>query len=238
MEIATALRALAVVDSATAALRHQLGTMPEVQELAQVEEHLRSLTQEFKQLTADRAPLTAQRDEVDSLRESLSLRQATLQATLDSSTSGARDLATLVSEIEVLAQKLDDVETHELEIMELLEPFDQQEQEIKSAGQPLMTRRSELTAAVAAGRLAIGEHIAAKLTERTPLLAALPESLRATYERVHARVGDAAAVDVEGGRCGGCRIAMVPLDLERWRSAPTDTFSVCPECSRLLLPAC
>ncbi|CAB4865638.1 unannotated protein [freshwater metagenome] len=238
MEIATALRSLAVVDSATASLRHQLGTMPEVQELAQVEEHLRSLTQEFKQLTTDRAPLTAQRDEVDSLRESLSLRKATLQATLDSSTSGARDLATLVSEIEVLAQKLDDVETKELEIMELLEPFDQQEQELKAAGQPLMTRRGELTAAIEAGRLAIDEHIAAKLTERMPLLASLPESLRATYERVHARVGDAAAVDVEGGRCGGCRIAMVPLDLERWRSAPTDNFPVCPECSRLLLPAC
>jgi predicted nucleic acid-binding Zn-ribbon protein len=238
MEIATALRSLAVVDVATASLRHQLVAMPEVQELTQVEEHLRTLTQEFKQLTADRAPLTAQRDELDSLRESLSQRKATLQATLDSSTSGARDLATLVSEIEILAQKLDDVETKELEIMELLEPFDEQEQEIKAAGQPLMTRRGELTAAIAAGRLAIDEHIAAKLTERMPLLDALPESLRATYERVHARVGDAAAVDVEGGRCGGCRIAMVPLDLERWRSAPADTFPVCPECSRLLLPAC
>ncbi|MEI6736551.1 MAG: hypothetical protein WCL31_06490 [Actinomycetes bacterium] len=238
MEIATALRSLAVVDTVTASLRHQLDHMPEVLELAQVEEHLRTLTQEFKQLTADRAPWTAQRDEVDTLRESLSQRKATLQTTLDSSTSGARDLATLVSEIEILASKLDDVETKELEIMELLEPFDQQEQEIKAAGQPLMTRRSELTAAIAAGRLAIEELLAAKVAERAPLVAALPESVRASYERVHARVGDAAAVDVDGGRCGGCRIAMVPLDLERWRNAPADTFPVCPECSRLLLPAC
>lgn len=238
MEIANTLRSLAVVDAATASLRHQLAHLPEAQELTQVEEHLRALTQEFKQLTADRAPLTAQRDEVDTLRESLSQRKATLQATLDASTSGARDLATLVSEIAVLAQKLDDVETKELEIMELLEPFEEQEQEIKAAGQPLLARRGELTAAAAAGRLAIEEHIAAKLAERTPLVEALPVALRASYEQVHARVGDAAAVDVEGGRCGGCRIAMVPLDLERWRNAPADTFPVCPECSRLLLPAC
>jgi predicted RNase H-like nuclease (RuvC/YqgF family) len=122
MEIANTLRSLAAVDAATASLRHQLAHLPEAQELTQVEEHLRALTQEFKQLTADRAPLMAQRDEVDTLRESLSQRKATLQATLDASTSGARDLATLVSEIAVLAQKLDDVETKELERKIRLDP--------------------------------------------------------------------------------------------------------------------
>jgi predicted nucleic acid-binding Zn-ribbon protein len=238
MEIAVNLRSLAELDAAIASLRHQSDNLVEAQELALVEDRLREIAQEFKQLTADRAPLIAQRDEVDQLRETLSQRKATLQTTLDSSTSGARELATLASEIEVLAQKLDDVETKELEIMELLEPFDLQEQEIKAAGQPLMSRRTELTAALAAGRAALLEQIEAKVAERAPLLAELPESLRSSYERVHARVGDAAAVDVSDGRCGGCRIAMVPLDLERWRNAPVDTFPACPECSRLLLPAC
>ena len=238
MEIAATLRRLANLDAAVASIRHTSEHLPEAQELAEVEERLRAIAQEFKQLTSDRAPLIAQRDEVDQLRETLAERKSTLQAKLDASTGGARDLATLSSEIEGLTQKLDDVETKELEILELLEPFDRQEQEIKAAGQPLMTRRTELTAAVAAGREALGEQASAKITERDPLLQLLPDALRASYERVYARVGDAAAVDVADGRCGGCRIALVPLDLERWRSAPEGTFPACPECSRLLLPAC
>ncbi len=238
MEIAGTLRSLAELDGATASLRHQSDHLVEAQELEAVEYRLREIAQEFKQLTADRAPLIKQRDEVDQLRETLSQRKSTLESTLDNSTSGARDLATLSKEIEILAQKLDEVETQELEIMEQLEPFDLQEQEIKAAGQPLMARRTELTAAVSAGRAALEEQITASIAQRDSILAQLPEVLRSAYERVHARVGDAAAVDVVDGRCGGCRIAMVPLDLERWRSAPVDTFPACPECSRLLLPAC
>jgi predicted nucleic acid-binding Zn-ribbon protein len=38
------------------------------------------------------------------------------------------------------------------------------------------------------------------------------------------------------GRCDGCRLALAPLDHDRFKSRALDTFMDCPECGRLLLP--
>jgi predicted nucleic acid-binding Zn-ribbon protein len=56
------------------------------------------------------------------------------------------------------------------------------------------------------------------------------------YNAALARVGTSGAANVIEGRCDGCRIALSPLDLDRWKSQAPDAFMDCPECGRLLLP--
>ncbi|MGH9019887.1 MAG: C4-type zinc ribbon domain-containing protein, partial [Acidimicrobiales bacterium] len=65
---------------------------------------------------------------------------------------------------------------------------------------------------------------------------AVPPALRGRYDDALARVGGSGAAQVDAGRCDGCRIALSPLDLDRWRVAPEGSFPPCPSCGRLLLP--
>jgi predicted nucleic acid-binding Zn-ribbon protein len=59
---------------------------------------------------------------------------------------------------------------------------------------------------------------------------------RPRYQGVMSRVGITGAAQVEAGRCDGCRIALSPLDVDRWKAQAPGTFMACPECGRLLLP--
>ena len=238
MSVAQDLRNLAELDSAIASAQHQRDHLPAASELAAVETHLRKIAADFKELSAAKAPVAAQRDELEATRSTLSARLVDLRTKLDASTGGARDLAALSGEIDAVSAKLDDADTQELEILELLEPFEAQEHALRVAGQPLMTQRLELMAAVEAGQAELDDILARHRLGRPALIAALPEDLAATYGRILARVHDTAAVDVVDGRCGGCRIALVPLDLERWRDSGPEAFVACPECSRLFLRPC
>ena len=56
------------------------------------------------------------------------------------------------------------------------------------------------------------------------------------YESALARVGTSGAAVVLEGRCDGCRLALSPLDFDRFKAQPPDTFMDCPECGRILLP--
>jgi predicted nucleic acid-binding Zn-ribbon protein len=49
-------------------------------------------------------------------------------------------------------------------------------------------------------------------------------------------VGTSGAALVVEGRCDGCRLALSPLDFDRFKAQAPETFMDCPECGRLLLP--
>ena len=182
------------------------------------------------------APIQKKYSELQDGAEKLRKRSHDIQAKLDSSTANARELGALQTEIEHVRELLSKAEDLELEAFLELEPLDQSVENIKAAAQPKMERRAELQAQIVSLQATLDEEIISLRSSRQECAVQVPSELLKTYETAHKRVGISGAAQVDNGRCDGCRIELSPLDFDRWKAQPQDTFMACPECGRLLLP--
>jgi len=228
-----ALRRVAAIDRDVARLRHEREHLPAAVELQQIDSTLQALVAELRELEHLRGPLVAQRDDLERRSTALRNRRQDISQKLATSTAGARELETLTTEVTHLATSIDELETAELEILETLEPLDEKFHEIGRAAKVATERRVELQAMVLTGQSQIDSEIERTLVARPATVSELSSAVADHYERILRRVHDVAAVDVVDGKCGGCKIAVVALDLGRWNSATADDPSSCPECSRL-----
>ena len=233
------LATLADLDRQRSAIREASEHLPAANELNEVNARLSRLAVELGEVKKERDPLEARRRDLDEQVQNHSARLAELRRRLDASVGGGRELEALSSEIEQLTALLDELETAELELLELLEPHDANLASIQGVGQMLMERRVELSAMVDAERSALAEQVAALDAPRTEAASRVDAPLLARYERILARVKDVAAVRVIDGRCTGCRIEAVAHDLALWNAATAEQPMECPECGRLwLAPGC
>jgi len=99
-----------------------------------------------------------------------------------------------------------------------------------------MERRAELQAQIVSLQATLDEEIISLRSSREACAVQVQSELLKTYEAAHKRVGISGAAQVDNARCDGCRIELSPLDFDRWKAQPQDTFMACPECGRLLLP--
>jgi predicted nucleic acid-binding Zn-ribbon protein len=202
--------------------------------LREVETTLRSLAAELKAAETARAPLASTLASLSADVDALRSRKQQLSTRLAQSTGGAKELASLTHELEVVTTALSDKE--DLEIAQSLEvdPLDEELASIRRVAQPLVEQRTVLQAAVAAAREDAREELARLNEQRTALLATVPTALLARYEQLRERLGVTGAALVNGGKCDGCRMALAPLDLDRL-ARESGSF-LCPECGRILLP--
>ena len=107
---------------------------------------------------------------------------------------------------------------------------------VKERAQPAVARRTELQGVILQLQATLDEELASLREARHERAAALSPELLARYDAAFARVGTSGAAQVDAGRCDGCRIALSPLDHDRWKGQAAGTFMTCPECGRLLLP--
>ncbi len=216
-------------------VRAQKTHLPELAELAALEAELRGLLGELRAAEGEIAPLIKDRDSVAS--ESLRLRKRAndLDGALSSSTANARELNALQTELTHVRQLLEVSEDRELELLVELEPKEATIDAIKHRAQPGVARRAELQASIKDLQATLDEELIALAATREETARAVPPELRTRYDAALARSGGSGAAQVIEGRCDGCRIALAPLDFDRFKSLPEDTFMDCPECGRLLL---
>lgn len=215
-------------------LRYQLTHSPEQQELSAVEVQLAELAGALRAVVAAMAPVRAEASEHGTTTASLHTREDDLERRLAQSTGGAKELAALTHELEVVRAARAASEDHELAQMLALEPLEEEERALRQAAEPLVARRTTLRAAVAAATQEREVAIEQVSEQRQDLARAVPPDVLAQYEQIRHRAGGAGAAFVEGGKCDACRLALSPLDLDHFARA-TGTF-LCPECGRILLP--
>jgi len=217
-------------------VRSQRSHLPEMHELVEVESELRGLLTSLQSAQEALAPVRRAyeeaRDEAQRLRE----RADALEATLGTSTANARDLAAMQRELEHVRELLSHVEDRELDHMLELDPLEEALQAIKDRAQPAVARRTHLQATISELQASLDEELATLRAVRDQQAATVPAALLARYETALTRSGTSGAAQVVSGRCDGCRIALSPLDLDRWKVQAPETFMACPECGRLLLP--
>lgn len=217
-------------------VRAQGTHLPELAALAELEAELRGLLGELRVAESELAPLKNEHEGVAADSERLRKRANDLDSALSSSTANARELSALSTELTHVRELLARSEDRELELLVELEPKEAAVESIKRRAQPGVARRSELQALIKELQASLEEEATSLSATREEIARAVPSDLLARYEAAMARVGGSGAAQVVEGRCDGCRIALAPLDYDRFKSLPEDTFMDCPECGRLLLP--
>jgi uncharacterized protein len=210
--------------------------LPESVELAALEVELRGLMKDLQGTEARLEPIKSAYDNAARDSDRLRARASDLDKTLSASTANARELNALQHELTHVRELLDESEDRELELLMALEPLQREIDDLRARAQPSAARRAELLEVIAQLRASLDEELVALRRDRAHATAPLEPELLARYEAAFAHAGVSGAAQVVEGRCDGCRLALSPLDLDRFKAEAPDAFMVCPECGRLLLP--
>jgi hypothetical protein len=207
-----------------------------ITELTALEAKLRGLLKDLRDSEGALAPVQANLDTVAKESQRLRTRAKDLDDALSSSTASARELSAIQSELFHVRTLLAEREDRELELLVALEPAEARVESVKQLAQPGVRRRAELLETIAQLQSTLDDELVSLQRDRDERAVALSNSLRTRYDAALARVGTSGAAQVVEGRCDGCRLALSPLDYDRYRAQPPDTFMDCAECGRLLLP--
>jgi hypothetical protein len=210
--------------------------LPELEELASVEAELRSLLAALQEAQQSAEPVRRSYLGAQETARRLSTRAVDLEVALASSTGSARDLSAVQRELEQVRERVGAAEDDELNFLLELEPLDETIGAIKARAQPGVARRAQLQADVTQLRATLDDEVAALRGSRAEMANSLEPGWRQRYDAALSRAGISGAAYVDAGRCDGCRIALSPLDLDRFRHLEAGVVMDCPECGRLLLP--
>ncbi|SON62100.1 Chromosome partition protein Smc [Mycobacterium simulans] len=168
--------------------------------------------------------------EIDAVRK----REDRDRSLLRSGATDAKQLADLQHELETLERRQASLEDSLLDVMERREELQAQQRAELQALDGLQTdldsAQQELDAALAEIDQARNEHS----SRRDAVTATLDPGLSELYERQRAR-GGAGAGQLQGHRCGACRIEIGRGELARIAAAAEDEVMRCPECGAILL---
>jgi predicted nucleic acid-binding Zn-ribbon protein len=230
-----ALRALMEADRWIDRVSTQKTHLPESVELTALEHELRGLLKDLNEAEAALAPTKGAYDVAARESKRLKNRANDLDGTLASSTANARELTALQNELTHVRVLLAESEDRELELLLEVEPREAAVESIKRTAQPGVARREELVDLIAQLRASLDEELVSLRSSREERAGDVSPSVLARYDVALARAGTSGAAQVVEGRCDGCRLALSPLDYDRFKSQALDTFMDCPECGRLLL---
>ena len=236
MDSLLTLRALNDADRWIEKVGAQRDHLPELEELSALEASLRALLAELNEAQRAAEPVRQSYLSAQESARKLTFRVRDIESALSSSTGSGRELSAMQHELEQVRERVAAVEDEELNFLMALEPLDEAVANVKFRAQPMVARRAELRATATQLQSTLDEEIASLRVSRTELAQSLEATWRQRYEAALARVGHSGAAYVDRGRCDGCRIALSPLDLDRFAHLEDGVVMDCPECGRLLLP--
>jgi hypothetical protein len=210
--------------------------LPESEELTQLEGELRGLQKSLAEIEAVAGPLKSAYAEAARESSRLKTRANDLDATLSTSTANARELGALEKELSHVRKLWGESEDRELELLLEVDPREAEIASLKARAQPGVLRRRELIEVIAQLQASLAEELVSLRSAREERAASLPIGLLSRYEVSMAHAGTSGAAQVVDGHCDGCRLALSPLDVDRWKAQAMGTFMDCPECGRLLMP--
>lgn len=225
-----------VLDARADRLRHQLESLPELEEIAALQATRTELIDESRDARIVVDDLTVEQKKVDSDVEQVKTRRKRDQDRLDQGLiTNPRDIERMQHEMVSLERRITSLEDDELEIMASVE-------DAQRTLDSLATRiagADERLAVLLASRDDQGVDIEAELarlvTEREPTVEDLPEDLLALYEKLRSNRRGVGAAELRQRRCTGCQLTIDAAELQVIRKAPADLVVRCQECSRILV---
>jgi predicted nucleic acid-binding Zn-ribbon protein len=210
--------------------------------------HLPSQT-ELDQVMAELATLEGKAAEVEATRHSLGRDQQRLEDEITSLTdkathhdkalySGAvsnpRELQAMQDEITSIKRRISHLEDQELELMEQIEPLDQQLDRYSASRADLDGRAAALRAQIAEQEVEIDAELARVREERDGLVGSVDDELLTEYDSLRQRLGGIAIARLVGGSCQGCHLSLPAVEVDRIKKLAPEEPARCEECGRLL----
>jgi hypothetical protein len=175
--------------------------------------------------------LTKSEQDVQLVRD----RAARDQSRLDSGTGSAKDLSALQHELVSLARRQSELEDMEIEVMERAESLSQQVTELEGRRAEISQRLETLESEQAAAISDLESEAAKVSAGRADIVAGVGEDLVTLYEKIRTQSGGLAAAELRHRRCGGCRLELNNIELDRIRRGPQDEVVRCEECRRIMI---
>jgi uncharacterized protein len=224
------------LDSRLDALRHQLATIPEAVQLAELTARRAEVDGAVRDLRVAVDDLTAEQKRADADVEQVKARRVRDQTMIDAgSVADPKALQRMLGELESLQRRISDLEDTEIEVMERLEAAQSSLTERTRELEEIDARVGTLETARAdkAAELERSFHDVTK--RRAELVGEVPDDLLALYTKLRQQKGGVGAAALRRKECTGCRLTLNPSDLARITAAPSDEVIRCEECSRILV---
>jgi predicted nucleic acid-binding Zn-ribbon protein len=162
-------------------------------------------------------------------------RAARDQARLDVGQGTAKDLQALQHELTSLARRQTELEDVEIEVMERAETLTARVTELEQRQAEASERLDRLEGERDAALSELESEASRVGAGRADVVAGVGDDLVGLYEKIRATSGGLAAAEIKQRRCGGCRLELNQVDLDRIRSAPIDEVVRCEECRRIMV---
>ncbi|OBB38824.1 C4-type zinc ribbon domain-containing protein [Mycobacterium sp. 852002-51961_SCH5331710] len=225
---------LAELDATLARLEYRVKNLAEQRRLEEVQAAHREANDRLAALQIAIEDLDAQVAKFESEIDSVRQREERDRKLLAGGSVDAKQLTELQHELDTLERRQAALEDSQLEVMERREELQRDQQEALTKIDDLQHDLGVAQTACDEVRSELGQHRHQSLSRRDELVAALDADLVGLYERQRAR-GGAGAGQLQGRRCGACRIEIDKGELARISAAADDEVLRCPECGAILL---
>ncbi|GLB81400.1 hypothetical protein Mkiyose1665_37830 [Mycobacterium kiyosense] len=168
--------------------------------------------------------------EIDAVRK----REDRDRSLLAAGAADAKQQSDLQHELETLQRRQSSLEDSLLEVMERREELQAQQAVEDTSIAKLQVELADAQRDFDAALAEIDQTRAEHSSRRDALAASLNPDLAALYERLRAGGGPGAG-QLQGHRCGACRIEIGRGELARINAAAEDEVLRCPECGAILL---
>lgn len=225
---------LAELDASLARLEHRVKNLAEQERLEEVQAAHREANDRLAALQIAIEDLDAQIAKFESEIDSVRQREERDRRLLEGGSVDAKQLTELQHELDTLERRQAALEDSQLEVMERREELQRDQQDALTRIDELQNDLGVAQTACDEVRTDLNQQRHQGLSRRDELVAALDPDLVALYERQRAR-GGAGAGQLQGRRCGACRIEIDKGELARISAAADDEVLRCPECGAILL---
>lgn len=226
---------LQAIDTRLDQLAHARTHLPQLAQLADLGGKARLLDD---QLVRSRTELDDVQREVAKAEADVQLvrdRAARDRARLDAGTGSAKDLQAIQHELVSLTRRQSELEDIELEVMERAEAAESDVSELERGRGELMTRITALERERDEALARIDAEAADVARPREDVVGTVGADLVALYEKIRASSGGTGAAALRQRRCGGCRLELNQVEVQRIREAAPDEVLRCDECRRILV---
>lgn len=224
------------LDAALDRLAHRRRTLPEIEQIDQLDAKVTQLAGDIVLVDTEDSDLGREQSKLEADIDLVRGRMQKDQQRLDAGqVSSPRELENLQSEIESLKRRQGDLEDDELEIMEKREVVQSRLQELRDERERLVVELSDAEQRRDVAFAEIDAEREKTMQQRDELAAALPADLLALYDKVRGSSAGVGAAALHRGRCEGCHLQLNTTDLNRLREAAEDEVLRCEECRRILV---
>lgn len=226
---------VADLDTKLIQLRHQKASIPELEQVQNLEVELGSIELKIVAAETELSDLTSLQQKAEDDVTQVATRISRDQQKLDGGTASPKELEVLQHEIGTLNNRLAELEEAELELMQQVEDASSALDELTHNRNRVADLLSQTKDVLATKIAELDAQISVEQKSRAELVVGIPKELIDLYEKVKADHGDVGAALIHRGACQGCHIAIDATELTRIKGLPVETVVRCEECRRILV---